>query len=734
MAFLFKPTLKPLLLALAGVPLATSLALAQTNTTPQTLESITVTAVATQEPVLDADNADVGGFNTPLAKMPQSVTVIGTDLLSATATQSLSQALKLDASLSDSYNTTGFMDSMAVRGFLLDQNSSYRRNGLAISNYLPLALENKERIEVLKGVAGMQNGVSSPGGLVNYVTKVPQQEDFTTASFGGDQYGTAKVHLDANRMLGNVGVRLNVAGEKLDNQFNNDGNRQFVSLALATALTPQTSISADLEYHRKTQPSVPGFGLLDSNSDGLGDTLPAVNQRFNFNSQSWSQPMEYNTTTAELALKHSFNADWQARASVNTQRSHINDRVAFPDGCPTTGAWFGLCANGDVGLYDWRSEGEQRNMSAWDAHVDGKFTAIGIQHNARLGLAGNVFSVDVPAIGAFNYVGTTNIYTPIALPANPTPSWPNTNSRERSVQSYASISSALTSNLQSFVGLRTSSLRRSSKLGYDAEVVIDQTITTPWAGLALSPTEQLMTYISWGQGVELEAVINPPFQDMFTNPGQPLPALKSEQTEVGLKWQANTRLLFTAAAFSINKPYADNVATNIPSSIPNQFLVTRVAGAKTARHRGLELALSGRVDEALSLQLSAMALDARYTAAVNPALVGQRVTNVPRLKTSLFADYKIRALPGLALNALASYESGKTVTADGSVELPSTWQLDVGASYSQRLAGQTALWRVNVENLTDRIYWREAPTASWGGTYLFPSTPRTLRASVTVYY
>ena len=53
-------------------------------------------------------------------------------------------------------------------------------------------------------------------------------------------------------------------------------------------------------------------------------------------------------------------------------------------------------------------------------------------------------------------------------------------------------------------------------------------------------------------------------------------------------------------------------------------------------------------------------------------------------------------------------------------------------SYASRVAGKAALWRLNVENLGNRIYWREAPTTYWGGIYLFPSTPRTWRASVTV--
>ncbi len=711
--------------AAALVALATLSSFAQTA---QRVEAITVTGKSS--PVLDIENADVGGFGTTLAKTPQSITVFGAGLLSATATQSLSQLLKLDASLADSYNTTGYIESLSVRGFLLTQTANFRRNGLAISNYAPLALENKERVEILKGVAGLQSGVSAPGGLINYVTKVPQKESFTTATLGVDEYGGGKAHVDANAMLGNIGVRMNVAAEKLRTQFDHaNGSRQFASLALATALTPATSVSADFEYHRKSQPSVPGLGLLDSNNDGVGDTLPTrVNPRLNLNNQTWSLPYQATSTTAQVALNHRFSADWTARISAGTQSTKINDRIAFPDGCSSAANYVypGLCANGDVDIYDFRSEGEKRTVSSWDAHLDGKVNTMGIKHALRVGASGRSIRDALPPLQSYNYVGTTNIYTPVALPADATPLDLNTNSRERAVEGYASVTSDLTTTLQSFAGLRVSRLNRSSERSDGSRAVAyDQTITTPWAGLAWSPLVTTMIYASWGQGAETEVVPNR--SSRFVNYGQSLPALKSKQTEIGVKWQANSRLLMTGALFSIDKPYADDVAT--ASGIP-----LRVAGAKEARHRGVELAATGRVTDALSLQASVTALDAKFTNAVDPTLVGQRVTNVPRVKTSVFADYKVAAVQGLALNALATYESGKTVTADGSVTLPNAWQLDVGARYDHVIAGKATTWRLNIENVTNRIYWREAPTQYWGGIYLFPSTPRTVRASVTVAF
>jgi iron complex outermembrane receptor protein len=701
---------------------------AQTASPTQRLEAVTVTGKAA--PVLDVDRADVGGLGQTLARTPQSVTILSADLLAATASSSLSQAIKLDASLADSYNTTGFIESLSVRGFLLEQGNNFLRNGLPVSNYAPLALENKERIEVLKGVAGLQSGVSAPGGLVNLVTKTPQRDAFTTVSLGADGNGVSKVHMDSNTAWGAMGVRVNLAAENLHTVFDRaDGTREFASVALVTLAAPGTKISADLEYHHKKQPSVPGLGLLDANGDGMGDTLPASNYaRLNLNNQSWSLPFEATSTNAQLAVDHQVNGDWSVHMGLGTQRTIAHDRLAFPDGCSnaTNYVYPGLCANGDADVYDYRSENEERSTWAWDAKLQGKLAALGVQHRLSLGVSGRSARTDLAPRQAYNYVGSTNIDKPVALPGDGTALDLNTNSRERAVDVSASLVSDLSSSVQSFVGFRTSQLTRSSERSDGSRAIaFNQTVTTPWAGLSWSPMSSTMLYASWGQGAELEAVPNR--LTLFVNAGQVLPALKSEQIELGVKWQPSARVLVSAAIFSIAKPYADDQAT--ASGPP-----LRVAGGKTARHRGLEFSAVGQMDAQLSLQASLTLLDAKYTAAVDPTLVGQLVTNVPKTKASLFADYKINALPGLSVNGLLTADSGKTVTADGTVALPSAWQMDAGLRYQNRLLGKITQWNLNIENLTDRSYWREAPTQYWGGTYLFPSTPRTLRARVTVEF
>ena len=722
MALHFKLT--PLASAAAMALLLVAPAQAQQN--PSALADVTVTGKAA--PVLDAQRADIGGLNLSWSKTPQSVSVLGSDLLLATGASSLSHAIKLDASLADSYNTTGYIENMSIRGFLLDPSSNYLRNGLAISNYTPLALENKERVEILKGVSGMQSGVSSPGGLVNFVTKAPVPDAFSTVQLSTNSNGGGKVHLESNGVWDTVGARVNLTSESLQSHFNQtNGSREFASLALTKNLSSDTRIAADLEYHHKRQPSVPGLGLLDSNGDGLGDSLPgSINPRLNLNDQNWSQPFESTSTVLQLGLKTRLDGNWTAQGSLALQRAVINDRIAFLDGCSnaTNYVYPGLCANGDVDVYDFRSDGEERTSWGWEARANRTLRWLGIGHQVTVGLSGRGNRDDLPPLQAYNYVGSTNIFTPNRLPADASLTELNTNTRQRAVDGFVTLVTDVSAAVQTIAGLRSSSLSRSSARSDGSRpVAIDQTISTPWLAATWQLNLASTVYASWGQGVELEVVPNRP--NRFVNYGQTLPALKSEQLEIGWKWLIEPRLNFSAAIFSIDKPYADDLTP--PTGLP-----TRVSGGKYARHNGLELALQGRVSDQLSVQSSLSLLDAKYTSALDPALVGQRVTNVPRLKASAFSDYKITDLPGLSVQGLLSYEDGKTASMDGATTLPPALQLDVGLGYAHRLNSSWVRWHLGIENVTDRIYWREAPTQSWGGVYLFPSTPRTVRASVTL--
>ncbi len=707
--------------------ISSALLCAFTTAHAQTAVQPGIVVTGKAEPTLDADAAQLG-LSTQIKDAPQSLNVITQSLLRETQATSLSRTLALDASLSDAYNAVGYIENVQIRGFLLDSVNNYQRNGLPTLNYAPFAAENKSQIEILKGVSGLQASVSAPGGLINYVVKRPGTEPLTELNLGLAPRGGKSVSLDVSRAdaANGVALRLNAVHEELRPAvFNAQGARSLLSAYLTWAASAHTTVDVDLEWQRKRQLEQPGFGLLDANNTGTAATLPriafndptAIDPRTNLNAQPWSLPYEQKFWTAAVSVKHALSETTTLRFALQTQRLVTNDRIAFPDG--SYPIYPGAAANGDMDLYDYRSENERRSLTAAQAGITHRFTLGGMPHVLNAALESYQQRFTPEAMQAYNYVGVTNQYAPVTLSANPSKEGLNTSNKERVTALVVSDQIALTQEAKLYLGVRSSRIERSSALSNGEEhTAYSQQVNTPSAGITYLLGPYLTGYASLGQGIESEVVPN---RAEFINAGQALPALKSRQKEIGVKWQASSRLLATAAVFDIEKPYSEKVAIDASTS-------QLVAGGKHARHTGLELSATGAVTPQLSVAASAMRLNARYTQAIAAALVGQHVTNVAPFTAALFADYKLEAIKGLSMNTRVRYDSKKPVLPDRSVELPAATQWDIGTRYR---AGDIT-WRLSVENLLNRASWKEAPTQPWGGIYLFPSSARSISLTAQI--
>ena len=102
---------------------------------------------------------------------------------------------------------------------------------------------------------------------------------------------------------------------------------------------------------------------------------------------------------------------------------------------------------------------------------------------------------------------------------------------------------------------------------------------------------------------------------------------------------------------------------------------------------------------------------------------------MPALSARLQASYAVAAVPGLAIQAGASYESSREVLPDDSVSIPSVTRFDLSARIERRVDGVAWTFRAGIDNLFDRRAWRESPY-EYSHVYLFPLAPRTLRVSL----
>lgn len=692
---------RPAPLALAVLALLAIAARAQSTDLPP----VTVTGHSTEA------MAGVGGFgDVPLSRQPLQATVVSSERMANSGTRALADLTRFDASLGDAYNSEGYWSNFTIRGFAIDNRYNYRRDGLPINAETSIGLENKARVEVLKGTSGIQAGTSAPGGLVNLVVKRP---DGTVRSVGAGwrEDGTFSTWADIGQRFGDneaFGLRVNAVHEKLDPQTRSlEGHRSLLAAAGDWRVNSDTLIEAEVEWSKQSQPSVPGMSLL-------GNSLPDANgfdPRTNLNNQPWSQPVILQGTTASLRLQQRLSDSWRAVAHFGSQRLTSDDRLAFAYGCSAEGNFDRYCSDGTYDLYDYRSENERRDTQALDLGLQGRAQTAGIAHELAFGVLFSRFKARFQP-QAFNYAGVGNIDGTLVTPPAPDMDDPSTNRDEHNTELYLRDAITLAPQWSAWLGLRYTHLERD----------YSQDITTPWLALSYALTPELLTYVSWGRGVESEAVPNRP---RFTNQGQVLP-IESRQFELGIKGSA-TPLAWSVGAFDIERPRYSNVGPDCFDDTTGGTCTRQADG--TQRHRGLE-AEADLKHGPLSLQAGAMLLDAKNRGVTsNPAFDGKRPVNVPEHTFKLNASYRVDALPGLHVAGGLVYEGERMVLQDNSVSIPGWTRLDAALRYEHRVASSLLTWRLGVDNLTDKRAWKESPL-QFDHVYLYPLAPRTWRLSL----
>jgi iron complex outermembrane receptor protein len=700
-----------------------SAALAQTSAATQI---ITISGRVTAGP-------EIGGFaDEPLDRSPFQASLFGQQQLVDTGVRSIGGLTRLDASLGDAYNADGYWSILSSRGYTLDNRTNYRRDGLPINAETAIALDNKLRIELLKGLSGVQAGTSAPGGLVNLVVKRPTgpiHRGFVEAREAGSLLGAVDIG-DRFGADGAVGLRFNAAAEHLDPQTRHTkGERWLIAAAADWRLAPDTLLEAEFESSHQSQPSVVGFSML-------GEHVPSaksIDPRINLNHQPWSQPVVLDGNTASLRWQQQLSPGWRFTAHAMTQRLSSDDRTAFPYGvynadytCPQ---WCDRFApDGSFTYWQYVSDNERRTSDALDVSVTGRVTAGGIGHALQTGVLFTRYQGRFQD-QVFDIAGTGRIDG--NAETAPSAGYPdaNTNRDERSTELYLRDVMQLGADWQLWAGLRHTRLERQSfRTSPDAEGSLratntSQAVTTPWLALERKWTENTIVYASWGQGVETDVVPNRP---IYTNAGQALPALKSSQVEIGVKL-ASANLDAGLTVFDIDRPLAVDIG-----SCDADDTCTRTTDG-SARHRGLEAQFAYRAG-AWQWQASAMWLDAERRGSSREGVNGLRPVNVPRVSLRVAADYRVDALPGLDLQAALATEGSRTVLPDdNSVSIPGWSRLDVGARWRVDLGATGLTWRVGVDNVTDQRAWKESPY-QFGHAYLYPLYPRSWRTSVEVAF
>jgi iron complex outermembrane receptor protein len=705
------PTLRRTVLALAAAQAVAAHAQTTMPAAAPAPDQNMAEVVISANRMVAAERASVGGFSdTPLLQLPASVSAIGHQRMLDLGIRDASGAMKFDASVSDAYNAVGYAEQFSIRGFALDNASSYRKDGFAIPGDTQIPLENKERIEVLKGLAGLQAGVAAPGGIVNYVTKRPTdtvlRSVLTEVSERGTIYGA--VDLGGRFEDRRFGYRFNAAGARLRSYVKGaDGERQFVSAAFDWQVSPQALLAIDMDYQHKSQLTAPGYQLIRNL------TLPTgASPKVLLNDQPWAKPVDTRTSNVGLRFEYQFDDNWHATLAANKHHYKRDDFTAFPYGCSNEGDGYypGFCGNGDYDVYDYQSVGETKSPFGAQAMVQGAFNTGALRHALTFGVS--VYTnTDRYGDYVYDYVGSSNIYHNVIVPPAPGsrttgPVIDQRHDDERAVfaQDIVNLGSAFTLH----AGLRHVQVKRS-QLGVAAT---DQGFVLPSVALVYAPAPAWSVYGSLTHGLEHGGVA--PIET--SNANVALSPARSRQLEAGVKAALANELTVSAALFQIRKglEYTD---TRTETFVRN--------GEET--HRGLELSAQGRASAQLAYSLSAMALNTRQQGTGRADIDGKRATDVPAFKSTAWLEYSVPAVAGLKVNGVWQYAGKKAFDLENKVMVPGYHVVNLGASYALKLAGTATTLRAGVDNAFDKFYWRDV-TPALGG-YLLPGAPRTFRVS-----
>jgi iron complex outermembrane recepter protein len=596
------------------------------------------------------------------------------------------------------------LQDLSIRGF----NASYLIDGVLSPRPLRAQLEAYERIELIKGVASSALSALSGSTLLN-VNLVPKRasttplSEVTVRSYGGEAFGLAA---DMGRRFGTDqawGFRVNAAmdagetvikGYKLDRQL------------LAAALDYQGETlrgSLDMEYSRIAPVGFPAPPIEE-----LGLPIPAFPDTRRTTGQRWTR---YDDTVASLI----------ARLEVDLLPQLTLGAVASTGNSRARGASAGIAllqnAQGDT-FFDTSFDREDGDFAALQTYLRARFQAAGARHQFSFMLeeTRSDFESGRAAVGCAD-----NLYVRQPCPQPEPGPIPRSFAGERQqTGAIAAYELGLwDQRLQVTAGLRRSDLiNRLENIAAGTVSDFKGNATTPILAVVVKPATGIALFGNFAESLEFGAVA----PNAAVNRGESTAPITGRQLELGAKFDLGS---FGAelAWFRIRR---DSAYTD-PST-------GRFGLLGEQQHDGVELSGYGEIAQGWKLIAGATWIDAQYTAARDPAVVGKRVAAVPRFRAVATVEANLGKVfgigPGLSAYATAAHTGRVAFDLGNTRFLPSFTTLDLGLAYATRLAGRDTTFRLALQNATDKAYW----TTNYIGGDLNLSAPRMLFANVSIRF
>ncbi|QZI68453.1 TonB-dependent receptor [Pseudomonas protegens] len=669
----------------------------------------------------------IGKGQHSLKETPQSVTVITRKMLDDQHLNTIDQVMEktpgitlYDSPMGGKYfYSRGFRMTGQYQydGVPLDMGSSYVQADSFSSD-----MAFYDRVEILRGAAGMLKGAGGTAGSVNFVRKRGQATPHTQLMMSAGSWDNYRAQVDTGGPLNDAGtVRGRAVVTQQTRQYFYDlGERkdQVYYGALDFDLSDDTTLGLGMAY--EDVDSRPCWGGLPRYSDGsdlkLGRST-CLNTAWN-NSRS-------KRATYFADLKQQLNDDWALKVAGVYTRNTQDIEYAFPSGSVPVGASrSSTLMLGSTYDYDQVDYG-------FDAYVDGHFQAFGQEHELTFGAnASRSIKDDFYAVAGLPQ--RQNVLDPDHHLPKPDASYYESNStrggpsdlRIQQHGLYSTLRLKLADPLTLVMGSRVSWYKSQN----DAVAYWRDTRTpssarsketgevTPFAGVLYDLNDNLTVYASYSS-------IFTPQGSYRTLDGASLKPLVGKSYEAGIKGEWFDGRL--NSAFSLFRTLQEDAQQDDPAC-PDS---TCSLNSGKVRAQGFEAEVSGEVIERLQLLAGYTYTQTKTLEDADSSKHGQSFNSyVPRHLLRVWGDYQLggaleRFTVGAGVNAQSdnyrvSPISGKPISQAGYA----IWNGRIG----YRIDDTWSL-ALNGNNLLDKRYYTTVGTEGFGNFY---GDPRNFTLSV----
>jgi len=663
--------LSPLMLALLTLQPATAQENAPAAAGPSDaaadsveLPAVQVRADAEAAPYVAPRAGSATKTDTPILETPQSISVIGEELLRDRGAQSLQEALRYSAGvLSDAYGLDNRTDSAVIRGTEFQSVLDGMRDQFNYYNTTRPDPYSLERIEIVRGPSSVLYGQGPVAGVVNLVSKRPKAEAAyeVVAEYGS--FDRRQLAGDATGPLSADGRWLyRVVGLWLDSDTQVDFARYDRAL-LSPSLSwkPRENIEWTLlttwqrDDSRNSISFLPHSGTLLPNPNGQ---IPVDR----YTGEVEFDRFEAEKYAATSLLRWQVSPVWSLHQNLRLADNDNPYYTVYPDVFSNPSDPFLDEQDRTVGRYTYVELREQRDLTA-DHQAQARFATGALSHHLLLGIdyARSRYDSQV----GYGYLDTPfDLYAPVYGTPVPMPelsTMPTKHAQFTGV--YLQDQAKLGERWIGVAGLRHDRSRVQSEQAAPSK----EDGTTGRLGLMYVSAGGLAPYLSWSQSFQPNTDVDPVTGKVFD-------PVRGEQVEAGIKYQPTAATLLTLTAYDLHE---ENRVV---------YGITAPAGITEVEARGVELEAATR--------LGRMDLTVAYT--YTDAERREYTATPSRHAASLWAKYR---WAGFELGGGLRH-IGSTTDDSGTLQPPAVTLFDAMAAYNWMN------WRfaVNATNLEDETY------------------------------